>query len=115
MGNIWRRYPRRGLRRLPALEGLLLAPGVRVDPSDFARLSSAFLDEAGPCAFFRAVPLGRRSAPPSLEPALEPASRAGASPSASSSARNRPPVIGVASTKSTRRRAPRRDRETTRL
>src|SRR3546814_4749891 len=57
MGNIWRRYPRRGLRRLPALEGLLLAPGVRVDPSDFARLSSAFLDEAGPCAFFRAVPL----------------------------------------------------------
>src|SRR3546814_7793407 len=106
MGNISRRYPRRGLRRLPALEGLLLAPGLRVDPSDFSRLSSAFLDEAWPCAFFRAVPLGRRSAPPSLEPALEPASRAGASPSASSSARIRPPAIGVAST---------RDRKSTRL
>src|SRR3546814_2871623 len=104
MGNIWRRYPRRGLRRLPALEGLLLAPGVRVDPSDFARLSSAFLDEAGPCAFFRAVPLGRRSATPSLEPALQQASRAGASPSASSRARIRTTIIGVASTRRPRQR-----------
>src|SRR3546814_19193558 len=108
MGNIWRRYPRRGLRRLPALEALLLAPGVRVDPPDFARLSSAFLDEAGPCAFFRAVPLGRRSAPPSLEPALEPASRAGASPSAPSTARIRTPVISLASTRRRLTRSPTR-------